>query len=151
MTTKKRTPHHTTFPLRYGHNDPRDHRRWYQLEIQKNQPYVNRCGQPLFTLHGKIGGFTTDDAVDARQLGAQCWLMDHDAMDPRSDLAASVTFDSDGEVFAAYSDDLEPLLDLVILLRTEIDGPPSSAPLDRYTEAWAAMLRREERRLKIVR
>jgi len=125
------------FPLRYGHNDPADHRRWYELEIQKNQPFENRCGQPNFTLHGKVGGFTTDDAVDARQLGAQCWLMEHGEPTER------VVFDSDGEVFMAYSDDLEPLLDLVILLRTEIDGPPSGR--DQYTEAWAAMLRREER------
>ncbi len=149
------------FPLRYGHNDPADHRRWYELEILKNPPFIDRSGQPAYTLHGKISGFTAHDAVDDRQLGAQCWLIDHDALGPRTSLAASVVFDSDAEVFVVHSEDLEPLLDLVILLRTEIDGPPDREqsrwvgwtydPDDAYTEAWAAMLRREEQKLRIVR
>lgn len=142
------------FPITFACGDEEE-KRWYDLEIQKNRPFENRCGQPNYTLRGLVYGFTTDDAVDARQLGAQCWLMDHDAMDPRSDLAASVTFDSDGEVFVAMSDDLEPLVALVTLLREGMDEPPETPktydPDGPYTEAWHAMLRREERRPKIVR
>jgi len=148
-----------TFPLRYAASDPSDFRRWYQLEIVKNPPFIERSGQPAYTLVGKLSGYTTDDAADERQLGAQCWLLDHDALGPRTSLAASVVFDSDEEIFMVYCEDLEPLLELVTLLRTEIDGPPDGAPRvpraydpdGAYTEAWAAMLRRESQKLRIVR
>lgn len=135
-----------TYPLRYGAQDPRDRRRFYQLEIVRNRPFENKSAQPNFTLYGQIGGYTTEDT----QLGAQRWLTDH------ASVPVGVTFDSDGEEFVAHSDDLEPLIELVTLLRSEIDGPPMARLMrgiyrevqSEHTEAWAAMIRREEKTVR---